>query len=104
MDIKPKIAKLIFQRANETDFQPAVGMYGSLLRCFGQIRLGMELACTRVTWLTLDEVIEQCLKEALMKLKEYGRFFQEAAEVLDMVFESSLHSKAELIRCFQTEK
>ena len=64
----------------------------------------MELACTRVTWLTLDEVIEQCLKEALMKLKEYGRFFQEAAEVLDMVFESSLHSKAELIRCFQTEK
>ena len=64
----------------------------------------MELACTRVTWLTLDEVIEKCLKEALMKLKENGRFMQEAEDILDMVFESTIHKEAELVRCFKTEK
>ena len=104
MDIKPKLAKRIYQRANETDFQPAIGMYGELLRCFGQVKLGMELCCTRVTWLTLDEMIEKALKEAFLKLKENGTFLKEAEGILDMVFQSQLYSKADLIRCFQTEQ
>ena len=41
VDIKPKIAKLVFDRAMNTDFMPAIGMYGELLRCFRQIKLGM---------------------------------------------------------------
>ena len=58
MDIKPRVARLIFQRGTETDFKPAIGMYGELLRYFDQTKLGMELACTKVTWLSLDELIE----------------------------------------------
>ena len=34
IDIKPKIANLIYERAMGCDFLPAVGMYGELLRCF----------------------------------------------------------------------
>ena len=56
------------------------------MRCFGQVKLGMELCCTRVTWLTLDEVIEKALKEAFLKLKEHGTFLKEAEGILDMVF------------------
>ena len=34
IDVTPRIANLIFERSTITDFQPAIGMYGELLRAF----------------------------------------------------------------------
>ena len=83
---------------------PAIGMYGELLRCFRQTKLGMKLVCTKVTWLGLAEMIEEALLDTMMRLHESGEFMDQAGEILDMVFESPLYSKEDLIRCFKTEK
>ena len=104
MDIKPKTAKLIYQRAMQTDVEPAAMMYLELLRSFGQVKLGMQLICTKVDWLSLDDVIEKCLDQAIDELRESCRFTQEVEEILDMVFNSPHYGKVELIRCFQTER
>ena len=103
IDVKPKIANLIFERAMQTDFMPAIGMYGEMLRCFRQIKLGMKLVCTKVTWLKLEDMIEQALLDAIIRLHESGEFMEQVGEILDMVFESPLYTKQDLIRCFQTE-
>ena len=100
IDIKPKIANLVFERAMSTDFQPAIGMYGELLRCFRQIMLGMKLVCTKVTWLELDKMISEALFDALMRLQECGEFPDKISEIIDMVFASPNYSNQDLIRCF----
>ena len=103
-DIKPKIAALVYERATNTDFKPAIGMYGELLRCFRQIKLGMQLCCTKVDWLQLEEVIKQALLDAFMRLHENGTFMEDAEEILDMVFNSPHYTNADFIRCFKTNQ
>ena len=45
----------------------------------------MQLVCTKVTWLSVDEMIEQALFDAVMRLQESGEFFNQIEEIMDMV-------------------
>ena len=42
--------------------------------------------------------------DAFLRLHENGTFIEDAEEIMDMVFDSPLYTKDDLIRCFQTEK